>query len=255
MEDEQRPLPDGWIRQYDRKSGHQFFVDTSSNRSIWHHPYDDDQYLDSLPPSEKTKIKLQGLCLQREPSKADIEAESSEDDSHYHGHGKGGGGGEHIGATHRFGRKMKDKITSTTHEEREEKRRKRAEAERRAYLQHQHFRSCMAKAEETGEPQLLGKDKDEYEVYIEPSSSGLGGGMGMMSGGLMGGRYGNGAYGIDPYSQGIYANPNSRFVRPQSQYYRPYGYGYGGGGYGMPLAAGMGAGLGAGVLLGDMFWL
>lgn len=256
MEDEQRPLPDGWIRQYDRESHHQFFVDTSTDRSIWHHPYDDDQYLDSLPPSEKTKIKLQGLSLRREPSQADIEAESSEDDSHpatadshpNSGQGQGGKAGEHIGATHRFGRKMKDQITASTHEEREERRRKRAEQEEKAYRQHQHFRECMVRAEETGEPQLLGRDREWKEVYIEPSGMGGGGGMSR-------GMYGNGGYGINPYSQGMYADPDSRFARPQGNYCRPYGCGYGGGGYGMPLAAGMGAGLGTGLLLGDMFWL
>jgi hypothetical protein len=50
MEDEGRPLPPGWIRQYDAKESHQFFVDTNTTppRSIWHHPYDDDQYLSTL---------------------------------------------------------------------------------------------------------------------------------------------------------------------------------------------------------------
>jgi len=274
MEDEHRSLPQGWIRQYDRQSHHQFFVDTNIEppRSIWHHPYDDDEYLSTLSPAEKSKIQKEGLTLQRHPSMADIEVESSDDD-HDDGlgnsrgdvHGPGGGtttagtGEEHIGATHRFGRKMKDKMTHTTHAQREEKRRQRAEAERRAYAQHQHFRAAMTRAEETGEPQLLGKDKDGKEVYIEPSY----GVAGQQGGG--GGFYGDNGYGVNPYSQGTYANPNARFVRPQGQYYRPYGYGYGGGGgfggggygygggggFGLPLAAGLGTGL----LLGDMFWM
>ena len=46
MEDESRPLPPGWVRLYDAKQSHQFFVDTNSEppRSIWHHPYDDEKY-------------------------------------------------------------------------------------------------------------------------------------------------------------------------------------------------------------------
>ncbi|KAG8906614.1 hypothetical protein FRB99_006484 [Tulasnella sp. 403] len=47
MEDEERPLPAGWIRQFDSASAHHFYVDTQSNppRSIWVHPLDDEQYI------------------------------------------------------------------------------------------------------------------------------------------------------------------------------------------------------------------
>ena len=85
---------------------------------------------------------------------------------------------------------------------------------------------------ETGEPQLLGKDKDGKEVYIEPPN-----GMGMPQG----------ARGYNPYTQGPYANPNATFIRPDNEYSRPYGRGYGGG-YGLPLAGG----LMGGMLMGDM---
>lgn len=78
MEDEGRPLPQGWIRQYDDQSHHQFFVDTTRDppRSIWQHPYDDEEYMSSLDPEERQRIQ----ALHKSPSHADIEAESSADD-------------------------------------------------------------------------------------------------------------------------------------------------------------------------------
>ncbi|KAL7339225.1 hypothetical protein BJY59DRAFT_699189 [Rhodotorula toruloides] len=41
--DEQRPLPEGWRREFDANSGHYFYVDTLAKppRSIWTHPLDD----------------------------------------------------------------------------------------------------------------------------------------------------------------------------------------------------------------------
>lgn len=144
---------------------------------------------------------------------------------------------------HKLGRKMKDKLTSTTHVEREQTRRQREEKERRIYEQHQMYRRAMSKAAQTGEPQCIGKDKSGRDVYIEPP-------MGM------GGRgYAGNGYGYNPYSQGGYAPPNSRYIRPQGPYRRPYGGGYGGGygmGMGMPLLLGGGLGLGGGMMLGGM---
>ncbi|KAH9950451.1 hypothetical protein B0H21DRAFT_535442 [Amylocystis lapponica] len=44
-------LPDGWVQQYDAQSKHPFWVDTNAKppRSIWIHPYEDEQYLNSHP--------------------------------------------------------------------------------------------------------------------------------------------------------------------------------------------------------------
>ncbi|KAG8905435.1 hypothetical protein FRB99_008981 [Tulasnella sp. 403] len=49
MEHEERPLPDGWVRQFDPVSQHHFYVDTKANppRSIWDHPLEDPTYLKS----------------------------------------------------------------------------------------------------------------------------------------------------------------------------------------------------------------
>jgi hypothetical protein len=134
---------------------------------------------------------------------------------------------------------MKDRLTGTTHEERKRMRAQRAQEEQAAYERHRLYRIAMAKAMETGQPQLIGKDKEGRDLYIEPPTDYYGDGYG---------GYGPGGYGYNPYSQGPYANPNARFIRPQNPYNRPYYGGYGGG-LGVPL--GLGAGLLAGGLLGS----
>ena len=91
---------------------------------------------------------------------------------------------------HKFSRKLKDKITGQTHTEREQARARRAEQERQAYLQHLRTRQALIRAMETGQPQLLGKDRQGRDVYIEPPH----------------GPYApRGAYGYNPYSSGIQA--------------------------------------------------
>ncbi|KAI4169000.1 MAG: hypothetical protein LQ346_009005, partial [Caloplaca aetnensis] len=176
MEDEGRPLPQGWVRQYDPDNQHQFFVDTTRDppRSIWHHPYDDDEYMDSLDPRERQRI--QGSL--RVPSRDDIAAESSDEDRDDRPPSR-------TGATHapappsssqqapssgasKLGRRLKDKLTNTTHEQREEQRRQRAIAEQEAYEQHRKLRAAMVEAMRSGQPQLVGKDRSGKDVYIEP---------------------------------------------------------------------------------------
>ncbi|QIX00365.1 hypothetical protein AMS68_005882 [Peltaster fructicola] len=246
MEDENRPLPEGWVRTYDPETSHQFFVDTTQDppRSIWTHPHDDPVYMNSLSGEARERAEQESL-RHGQPTKADITAEHTDeediDDHHTSGpipgelpprpEGKGKGK-----AT--FGRKLKDKLTGMTHEEREQERKRRAEEERRLYEQHQRLRQAMSKAAQTGERQLLGKDKDGKDVYIEPPRydngySNYGGYPGQPGG----------AFSYNPYGSGIYSAPNARYMRPAGPYGRPYGGGYGGG-YGMPLALGGG-------LLGD----
>ena len=262
MEDERRPLPDGWVRQYDSQNDHQFFVDTRSKtpRSIWHHPYDDDEYLSTLPSAERERIQE----LSRQPSLHDVIAMSSdEEDEAYHGKkampeskgampatgaaaGASSSGqqpphGDHLNAAQKWGRKMKDKATSSTHEQRQQERRKREQEETNAYEAHIAFRRALQKSIETGQPQYVGKDRDGKSVYIEPpNGAGPGYGYG-----------GNGGYGVNPYNSGAYQNPNARFIRPQAQYSRPYGYGYGGG-YGLPLMGGLAGGMMLGGMMGGM---
>lgn len=51
IEQEDRPLPPGWVPQYDEQHDRFFFVDTNANppRSIWIHPLDDQEWLSTVP--------------------------------------------------------------------------------------------------------------------------------------------------------------------------------------------------------------
>jgi hypothetical protein len=253
MEDEQRPLPPGWVRTFDPKTKHQFFVDTTKDppRSIWVHPYvprshakiepkkhqltidesgryDDEQYLRTLSSEERERIEEEspGLGRGHPPSKADIVSAHTDDEASDDDHAATGGASSSSQrppaelpprpddkGKKSFGRKLKDKVTGTTHEQRVQERQKRAEEEQRAYEQHMHVRQCMARAAETGQPQLVGKDRDGKDVYVEPPA--------------YQGNYGyGGGYGYDPYGQGgVYTTPNARYIRPAAPYGRPYGMG------------------------------
>lgn len=245
MEDENRELPRGWIRQFDPVENHQYFVDTNASppRSIWTHPYDDPEYLNTLSPEDRKAHSR----MHRSVTLEDITAESSDDEDAAH-HAKlpprpeRATGGDQPTGIHRFTRKMKDKLTDSTHEQRQGQRAQREEAERKAYHAHLQARQAMVRAMQTGQPQFLCKDQQGRNVYIEPP----GGPGGYRYGGGVGG---GAAYGYNPYAQGPYANPNVRFVRPSGPYGRPYGYGYGGG-LGAPVAAGF---LGGALLGGLMF--
>ncbi|KAI9727706.1 MAG: hypothetical protein M1828_005934 [Chrysothrix sp. TS-e1954] len=236
MEDERRPLPKGWVRSFDPTHAHHFYVNTAAEppRSIWHHPYDDDQYLNTLDSAERERIQ----SLTKSPNRKDIEAESTdEDEDHKSGPSSNlqQAGPSNAGKPS-LGRRWKDKLTQSTHEERVADRQRRAEEERQAYDAHLAFRQAMVQAMQTGQPQLIAKDRDGRDVYIEPPN---------------GARPPSGARGINPYSHGPYTDPNARFIRaPQPAYYnRPYGGGYGGG-YGLPIAGGLAGGLLLGGLLG-----
>jgi hypothetical protein len=236
MEDEMRALPPGWVRSFDPQEGHQFFVDTTASppRSIWVHPYDDEQFLSTLSPEERKKHSR----MHRTMTLEDLAAEDSEhEDLPPRPAGTKGaashGENEPKGLT-KFSRKLKDKITGQTHAEREQHRVRRAEQERQAYLAHLRARQALMKAIQTGEPQFICKDQQGRDVYIEPPR----------------GPYApRGAYGYNPYNQGPFSNPNVRIMRPAGPYGRPYGYGYGGGA-GLPIAAGF---LGGAMLGGALF--
>ena len=240
MEDESRPLPQGWVRQFDVASQHQFFIDTTKEppRSIWQHPYDDEEYLNSVTPQEREHVTR----LNRSVSLKDIEAESSDDDGSIRkgvtGSATARSGGAQAGPSSssapggeaqpqglkKFGRKLKDSITSSTHEERERSRQQRAQEEERAYALHLAYRRALTRAMQTGEPQLLGRDGDGKDVYVQPPD----------------GPYGmQGVGGYNPYARGPYGPSRGGFLQPGMAYGgRPYGYGYGGG-LGFPLMGGM----------------
>lgn len=258
MEDEQRPLPEGWIRQFDPSEEHQFFVDTKADppRSIWHHPYDDEQYLSTLSSEERERIQEEErLRMGDHPPVTPTSIKGSEKI-----------GSQSTGASYfpeelpprasvsgstaskgksSFGDRLKEKVTGMSKEERAKERQVREQQEREYYQAHQRFRQCVQQAQMTGQPQFFAKDRDGKEIYIEPPNMG---GYGPYGGGY--GGYGqNPGYGYNPYTSGPYANPNARFIRPGGPYSRPGGPGYGGG-YGLPIAGGL---LG-GMLLGGLLF-
>ncbi|RPD64975.1 hypothetical protein L227DRAFT_571427 [Lentinus tigrinus ALCF2SS1-6] len=51
MSNDNLPLPEGWIRELDPSTQHPFWVDTKAKppRSIWVHPYEDEQFLREHP--------------------------------------------------------------------------------------------------------------------------------------------------------------------------------------------------------------
>ncbi|CAF9905841.1 MAG: hypothetical protein GOMPHAMPRED_003385 [Gomphillus americanus] len=231
MEDESRDLPPGWVRTYDPQNSHQFFVDTTKDppRSIWHHPYDDEEYLNTLPTAERERIH----SLHHTPSKNDIISMDTDEEDH---------AGPSTSADlpprpekKNYGRRLKDKLTGTTHEQRQQERERREKEDEEAYRQHLHIRRAMTMAEQTGQPQFVGKDRYGRDLWFEPSY------------GMQGGYTPQGQM-INPYASGIYQNPNNRFIRPSAPYNRPYGYGYGGG-YGLPLMGGLVGGAMLGGLL------
>ena len=238
-----RPLPEGWVRSFDPKTNHQFFVDTSKEppRSIWHHPYDDDEYMGSLPEKERQRILEEQRNAKAKKSE-DADEKDAGSGEHLRPHAGGGASASStsLGTSaaptglHKFGRKLKDKVTGSTHAEREARRAREAAEEEEAYKLHLAYREAMNRAVQTGEPQFLGKDRQGKDVYIEPPN---------------GPAAPPGAYGYNPYANGPYTNPNARFIRPDYPYNRPYGSGYGGG-YGLPLAGGL---LG-GALLGSLLF-
>jgi hypothetical protein len=222
MEDELRPLPRGWVREFDPETQHQFFVDTlaSPPRSIWHHPYDDDIYLDSLPANERETIRSTYSGPPRRPSAKDIAAEHTDSDSD-------------SGSTHKekkhvsLGRKLKDRLTGTTHEQRAAERARREAEEHEMYRQHRILRRAMLEAMRTGRPQLLGRDENRTHVFLEPPGHTFPGVTGVKR--------------LSPYlSEVVYDGSDGRRPGPHGRYLRPEGemYGMGYGGYGCGKFAG-----------------
>ncbi|GAA5993028.1 hypothetical protein JCM10908_003066 [Rhodotorula pacifica] len=232
MLDESRPLPDGWRREFDANSGHYFYVDTKAKppRSIWSHPLDPDflkahpniaekvdPALSSSQSDSHAAEKDQHNKLHKPSSHASTSTSgASTSQSHGHGHGQ-----EEDKRT--FGRKMKDKLTGTTHEQRVEQRRKQAEQEKKEYEAYLRRRAQIRQAQAEGRYQpMYGAPMGPY---VRTVPMGYGGGM------YGGGMYGGGMYGRPYYGNGI-------------------GMGRAGMGTGMAL----GGGLLGGLLLGDMLF-
>ncbi|PWY97804.1 hypothetical protein BCV70DRAFT_202557 [Testicularia cyperi] len=238
MEDMLRPLPKGWIRQWDPSSQHNFFVDTlaSPPRSIWMHPLDDPQYQSEHPDEvrkERERVERERIVHDDTDDEDDHAGTSTSKAKHAastSGYAAGAAGVAAGSSTSKgtdnpkglkkLGRSLKDKMTNTTHAEREAKRAAQKEAERRAWEQHQQLRQALNRATQTGQPQLIGRDAQGREIFAQPPPPGAFGGgatLGYSPYQTVNGPYG--AYG--PYS------------RPIGPYRRPYG------GMAAPLLGGM----------------
>lgn len=272
IEDESRPLPEGWVRSFDPQNLHQFFVDTKVDppRAVWHHPYDDEEYMNSVSPEERARIR--GLV--RHPTDHDIAAETSDEEGDSQEHHRLGGRGPDVPATsaspgqaskqRSLGRKLKDKITGTTHQERAMERQQREQKERDMYKQHQVFRRGLAAAIETNQPQLLGQDDAGTDVYLEPPGSRYPNVLRIerMSPSLQEifykppGPLNRPARHLrpDPIYPGGYGPYSRPYGRPYGAYNRPYGYGYGGGMGMMPLAGPLFGGMMLGGLAGGLLF-
>jgi hypothetical protein len=238
MEDELRPLPAGWVREFDPDTQHQFFVDTMSSppRSIWHHPYDDDVYLASLPAAECEQIQKTHAAAgpHRRPSAADIAAEDTAEDTDSGNSSASSSPLDQKNSKPRhqrrrlsLGRRLKDHLTGTTHEQRAAERARRAAAEHELYRQHRLLRQAMRDAMRSGRPQLLGRDPDRVRVFLEPPGHTFPGVAGVTR--------------LSPYvSEVVYDESDGRRPGPPGRYLRPEGdmYGMGYGGYGCGKFAG-----------------
>lgn len=243
MEDMLRPLPKGWIRQFDPSSSHNFFVDTLAKppRSIWVHPFDDPQFQQEHPDEirrERERLEHERMVHADTDDEDEDHHQHSSSSKDHHGHHDGSTAGAGASTStqpkglKKFGRSLKDKMTNSTHEEREAKRKAQREAERRAMEQHQMIRQALMTATQTGQPQLVGRDKQGREIFAQPPPPGA---------------YGYGAtLGYGPYQtmDGPYG-AYGPYARPMGPYSRPYG----GGGMGFPILGGLAGGMLLGGLL------
>lgn len=216
MEDIHRPLPDGWIRQWDPTSHHHFYVDTRATptRSTWHHPLDDG--------------------VGHEGAHAGELDETTDEE----------GGGRGAGAApakapptgiKKLGQQVKNSLSNSTHEERVAKRKERRAVEERAYEQHRAIRAALVRASQTGQPQLVGRTQAGRDVYAQPPPR-----MDPYAGPQLG----YAPYQTEqsyPYGPGAYA-------APMGPYGRRRGYGYGGG-MGLPVFGGLAGGMMLGGLM------
>ena len=236
------------MRAYDTEAHHHFYVDTTKDphRSIWRHPFDDDEYLATLNEEEREQIEHESMYRGHKPTHDDLIGAHSDNDE-VDNHSQAGTSsfpsqlpprtdahGKDKDTRHRsFSTKMKDKLTGTTAEEREYQRRRRDEAERQAYESHMRLRTAVSEAQRTGQPQYIGKDSVGKDVFVQPA------GVNPPGFGMYNGR--------DPFGvTGTYETPTAKYIRPAAPYGRPGGGLYNGG-YGFPL------GPGGGMMMNPMF--
>lgn len=255
MEDELRPLPDRWVRTYDPATQHQFFVDTVSSpiRAIWHHPYDDDVYMSTLSQSERDAI---ASSFPNNPHAEPMESKDVAPNGDAHATGASQCPPyrpvQDYDPHRSLGTKLKDTLKGhdrhhhpdgdstppnpsypgnanpseqKLQRDKEHQQHSHEGEEREMHRQHLLLRRGMAAAMNTSTPQLLGRDQDGTNVYLEPP--------GHMFPGVDTSRvkplspYLNEVfYEHDPTERdGNFPGPEGRYLRPRGEM---YGFGYGG---------------------------
>lgn len=114
------------------RSGHQFFVDTKANppRSIWTHPFDDEEYIRSIPDSQSHQPSSQqqyGREATPSLSQAEIHERRQAQDNRTKA-ADAAAAEKHENRS--LGEKIKDKLTGSTKAERDAEKRKKIAAER-----------------------------------------------------------------------------------------------------------------------------
>ncbi|KAL8293262.1 hypothetical protein RQP46_000956 [Phenoliferia psychrophenolica] len=238
MEEESRELPEGWIRQYDENAGHWFYVDVRATppRSIWVHPYSDRQYVMSLPESSEVRQHYANLLEAAQVDAKNISSSSSQSQSQSTGSASASGSGSRAQQPQQpekktFGRKLKDSLTGSTHEERVKQRKAKQEQEIRDYKAFVARREAMAAQRQQAYAQQAAYYAAPQSQYPMGYQNARMNGYGYSNQGMYGGGY-NSGYG----GGGMYGNN---------------GYGRRGGGMG---GAGLAGGLLGGVLLGSLLF-
>ena len=119
------------------RNGHQFFVDTKANppRSIWVHPYDDEEYIRSIPDSHPSQAGTGGGSshlpeqsthheMSNTLSASEIRERREAQDNRTRQ------ATEQEKSEKGFGEKLKEKLTGSTKQERDQKKRQKIQAER-----------------------------------------------------------------------------------------------------------------------------
>ncbi|KAK4700312.1 hypothetical protein P7C70_g5937, partial [Phenoliferia sp. Uapishka_3] len=206
MLEESRELPKGWVRQYDEESSHAFYIDEDANppRSIWTHPYDDIDYLKSLPESSEVRQhyehqmnatqRIEDSCPALTENKSDSQQGKSSSTRVVDNENK---------SERTIGRKIKDKLTGKSHAERQQERRAQHEAELKQYQQFI-MRRKQAMEDQAKNPDKYSRPMGGYPGSARGYRSGYGygagygglgygglGGIGLLGGGLYGGGLGN----------------------------------------------------------------
>jgi len=262
---EDRELPPGWVKQFDRKSERYYYVDTMAKppRSIWVHPFDDPQFLTSIAGSRQDVSDNDDESISDErhsrapsaasgsfrPDTKERPSEKKQDSSLLSVPGASSSAGSTSSSSPPFNKEMKQKdrgffgklkdSTLGTKEERaakkREKERIRAEREQRRREEERRYIEARTR--------LIEERRKQYEAEVELYRR-----QGQANP-PQGGYYGNGPYGA-PHP-GSYGGPvyMPQYGYGESPYSRRGGSGGGFGGGGALLG-----GLVGGLLLGDLLF-